>query len=501
MTNQQTLRRYRIVFLITSLAVVGISLANRLALDNYVDAMDRRVESQQMLVRLQSLLSIMLDAETGQRGYLLTGDPKFLEPYHRALQRIEPELDQLREAPEGQISNQCLESLVPSIQEKMARMAHSIQTYDQDGPEAARNLVKLGHGKRVMDEIRESIARQAQEIRNVTTLEAENARQATQFIALVSSLAALLGVSALWIGLATLQRLDRERRQALLELTRTNQGLEESVRIRTAELEEAHRQMLAEIASHHELANRLGFVQERLRVLEALPVPLLVVDARGLILQVNPHAERLLGYAREELIGQPVEILVPGDSRNAHVEYRTRYLAHPEPRPMGSRLDIRALHKSGQELAVEIMLTPLETAEGPQVIVGVIDIREQKRIQEAIQSALREKIVLMQEIHHRVKNNLAIVSSLLSLQAQQSGDAAMRDALGESQRRINSIALIHQLLYEGEDVSRLPFNLYLHRLVDLLISAGGKPTGSIQCLVEAEPLELPLTQAIPRVSK
>jgi two-component sensor histidine kinase len=164
---------------------------------------------------------------------------------------------------------------------------------------------------------------------------------------------------------------------------------------------------------------------------------------------------------------------------------------------MGKRLDIWVLHKDGRELPVEIMLNPVNTGLGTSVIVGIVDIREQKAVQDTLAAALKEKTVLLYEVHHRVKNNLAIISSLLNLQSHQSQEPFVRQALDQSQQRIKTISLIHQLLYESQDVATLPFDVYLQRLVGVLANLNRDPSARICCQVEAEPLALTLSQAIP----
>jgi PAS domain S-box-containing protein len=95
---------------------------------------------------------------------------------------------------------------------------------------------------------------------------------------------------------------------------------------------------------------------------EAIPDATVVAAAKGRILFINGEAERLLGYAPEELIGQPVEVLLPERSRRGHVEHRGAYLADPRPRGMGTALALFARRKDGAELPVEISLGPVGDA-------------------------------------------------------------------------------------------------------------------------------------------
>ena len=126
-----------------------------------------------------------------------------------------------------------------------------------------------------------------------------------------------------------------------------------------------------------------------------------------------------------------------------------------------------------------------------------IDITDRKQIEKKLRASLREKEVLLREIHHRVKNNLQVVSSLLSLQAQQVTDAAVRDMFRESQRRIRSMALVHEKLYQSSDFSRINFSDYLQNLVVHLSYSYQIDRSQIDVQVSADQIPLNINTAIP----
>jgi protein-histidine pros-kinase len=118
-------------------------------------------------------------------------------------------------------------------------------------------------------------------------------------------------------------------------------------------------------------------------LLEASPDAMVIADRQGRIALVNARAEHLFGRAREELLGQPVEILVPERYRRAHREHRARYSENPRPRPMGAGgLELFGLHRDGTEFPVEISLGPLETEDGVLSITAIRDVTERKRVEQ-----------------------------------------------------------------------------------------------------------------------
>lgn len=207
------------------------------------------------------------------------------------------------------------------------------------------------------------------------------------------------------------------------------------------------------------------------RVVEWAPNAMVMVDADGRIVLVNAESERVFGYQRCELIGRPVEQLVPEKFSGNHAAFRSGFFSNPTPRPMGSGRDLFARRADGSEFPVEIGLNPIETEGGVTVLASIVDITERKRAQQRIEKALEEKTVLLNELHHRVKNNLQMISSLLNLQADNIDDPRLREVLEECQNRVKAMGLTHQLLYEHKDFSRVDMGEYLGRLAQLLLSA------------------------------
>jgi PAS domain S-box-containing protein len=128
--------------------------------------------------------------------------------------------------------------------------------------------------------------------------------------------------------------------------------------------------------------------QERFRlVVEASPTAIVMVDGKGKIALVNSRTEKLFGYGRQELAGQPVEILVAESLRDTHQTLRNKFLLQPIARPMGKGLDLSGRRKDGTEFPVEIGLAPIETEDGSCVLSSIVDISERKLAEERLRES------------------------------------------------------------------------------------------------------------------
>ncbi|WP_083901131.1 PAS domain S-box protein [Azospirillum sp. B4] len=239
-------------------------------------------------------------------------------------------------------------------------------------------------------------------------------------------------------------------------------------------------------------------MQERFRqVVESAPNAMVMINAQGRIEMVNTQAERLFGYARDEMLGQTVEMLVPDRFRHGHPEKRALFFSDPRSRPMGAGRDLFGRHKDGSEFPVEIGLNPIETDGETMVLSAIVDISDRKQKEARIQAALREKDLLLGEIHHRVKNNLQIVRSFIDLQIYRFQDKGIRDMLIETQNRVHSMSLIHQILYESKNFSEVDLGLFLNVLAPALVATYGLDAERVRLKIDVGEVFLPINAAIP----
>jgi two-component sensor histidine kinase len=197
------------------------------------------------------------------------------------------------------------------------------------------------------------------------------------------------------------------------------------------------------------------------------------------------------------LIGQPIEMLVPERSRQNYLAYRSAFLRAPHAYPLEAGRDLFARRKDGSEFPVEIGLNPLKTNEGMMVLSAIVDITAHKRAEDAMKSTLREKEVLLKETHHRVKNNLQIISSLLDLQTSTLRDPRVLRSIEESQHRIRSMALIHEKLYQSPDLAEVDFAEYVDNLTAYLVRAYRFSDARIALKLQTDPVRLRIDTAIP----
>src|SRR3569623_526180 len=119
-------------------------------------------------------------------------------------------------------------------------------------------------------------------------------------------------------------------------------------------------------------------------IIESAPMAIVMIDAAGRIVLTNKEAEVLFGYHRDELLGQPVDLLVPVEFRASHPAARTSFFLQPSPRRMGAGRDLFAQRKDGSRFPLEIGLNPIDTDEGLFVLSAIVDITERKELEKAL---------------------------------------------------------------------------------------------------------------------
>jgi PAS domain S-box-containing protein len=221
----------------------------------------------------------------------------------------------------------------------------------------------------------------------------------------------------------------------------------------------------------------------------------IITDKHGVIDYVNPAFEELTGYAREEAVGKKPGILKSGE----HDKKFYKELHETIHSGRIYRGEIINRKKNGEIYFVASTITPITDMQGniTHFVTTEKDITERKIAEEQLKASLKEKEILLQEIHHRVKNNMQVISSMLSLQSEYITEKKYRDMFEESQNRISSMALIHEKLYQSRDFAKIDLSQYIKDLVNYLFRYYGINTGNIALNLNIENVYIGIDSGIP----
>ncbi len=226
---------------------------------------------------------------------------------------------------------------------------------------------------------------------------------------------------------------------------------------------ERQRKALQSMADKAEI-KRLGMARRFQELTRRANDCILLADDSLTLVEVNEVSTALYGYTQEELLGLRLSDLEAEPSPFTAAGVNLSEL--PEG---GYRFETRHLRSDGSPVWVDVSASvfPMEGRRFVQEIVR--DISKQKNDQQLIVESVREKEVLLRELHHRTKNNMQIISSLFVLQAEESKDPILQSACSDMVGRIRAMALVHEKLYQTSDISRIDFGSYLSELSELLV--------------------------------
>ena len=209
----------------------------------------------------------------------------------------------------------------------------------------------------------------------------------------------------------------------------------------------------------------------------------------------NKSSEKIFGYTKQEAIGKSANFIVAENFKVVLDEYWNNIKSG---NVLGEQKVYENLTKSGELIKVNWFSTSLYDTNGKFIGIGCLveNITEQSKNEAEINRQLQEKEILLSEVHHRVKNNLAIISGLLFMQAESVNDIKVKQLLTESQSRIKSMAIIHDQLYKNENFSEIDIQNYLKELTLKIASTYSIPTKKIDIDIESNNFYLPISQAL-----
>ncbi|MBN2346367.1 MAG: PAS domain S-box protein [Candidatus Aminicenantes bacterium] len=236
------------------------------------------------------------------------------------------------------------------------------------------------------------------------------------------------------------------------------------------------------------------------KIFDILPIGLWLADASGRLMRSNETGRRIWGA--EPMVG-PEEYGVfkarrlPGAEEIAPEDWALAHTIRDKATVTDEMLEIDAF--DGKKKVILNYTAPVldETGRLEAAVIVNLDITARQQAEELLRASLHEKEVLLQEIHHRVKNNLQIVSSLLTLQAGHAATKSVEEMFRESQDRIRSIALVHESLYKSHNLAEITFDDYLRVLVDNLVNSHFAAAGRVAVQYQMERILLTIETAIP----
>ncbi len=234
--------------------------------------------------------------------------------------------------------------------------------------------------------------------------------------------------------------------------------------------------------------------RELASLFENTPFPIAYLDGQAHVKQVNQSFIELFGYSEEELVNHHIDrFIVPEDKRSKAEKFNIASFANKTVSERTERID-----KNGNVIDVAVSGFPIRiNGETTGIYAIYQDITDIVRINRKLGQSVQQKQTLLEEIHHRVKNNLAVISGLLYLKAESTQDGSVRASLKEAQNRIQSMALIHEQLYqEADENARIDMPQYLQDLIGSIEQSHNEIETTIKTQVSADAIKLPLKRSV-----
>jgi PAS domain S-box-containing protein len=262
---------------------------------------------------------------------------------------------------------------------------------------------------------------------------------------------------------------------------------------------------LVKIEGEHYLNSIINDISERMKAerelkkfklgIERSSNVVFITDKDGIIEYVNPSFTQLYGYSYDEAVGENPRILKSGFYDKDH------YKEFWEAITSGNVMEGEIINRTKEGKFVNIRLSSNPIINDEDEIVGFIaiqeDITEQKKRDEELKESLKEKEILLSEIHHRVKNNLAIISGLLELNLYQEEKSSTEEIIKDSQLRIKAMANVHEMLYESDSFSNISFSKYIDGLIESISNSFKDHNFTLNVKKNIEEVDLNVNQAIP----
>jgi PAS domain S-box-containing protein len=234
------------------------------------------------------------------------------------------------------------------------------------------------------------------------------------------------------------------------------------------------------------------------RIVSTMSNFLLLLDQNKKIVNMNQATIQIFGYEKEDLVGKPVDMIF---ARKEDAEIIFEKKKNKDYYSVNSISNKESILQTKNKTKIPVILSISPIIGDLSQVIGLVligsDIKDLKKAENKIKDSLEEKEVLLQEVHHRVKNNLQIISSLLNLQTKYIQNKEDLDLFRESQSRVKSMAIIHELLYQSSDFAHIDFKEYISSLVAYLFHYYSVDPQKIKLKLNVDNLMLGMETAIP----
>jgi PAS domain S-box-containing protein len=229
------------------------------------------------------------------------------------------------------------------------------------------------------------------------------------------------------------------------------------------------------------------------QLFENSPLAMVMIGSDGYVQRVNDSFTTLFGFSENEVIDADVNTLIAPEENQAD----SVFVNEQAFKGIADTQETTRLTKSGQNIPVLVTTVPIIYDDEVIAVYGIyVDLREQKELEISLQESVQEKDILLQEVHHRVKNNLAIIAGLIDLQIIHENEQNVIKKLQEIHSRVFSIAKIHETLYQQKDMVFIDFTDYLQNVIHSLY-AKDMPDSFSFAIESDAPVNLNLNQAVP----
>lgn len=343
---------------------------------HYIEASRRVAQTHEALASLEEIFSLMNQAESGQRGYIITGDEFYLPRRDAAIVRIGELISQLKQLTADEpIQQKRIAELARQVAVRLALLNRVLLSRQEEGFEESRQKLITGPGKKEMDALQSLVMTMQGHEKTMLKQRMDAEREFARKTLLMFSMALLVAIVFLSLLYLRIRQEIGERKQA-----------EQALAIQADQLRESEARVRA--------------------IVETAAEGIIVIGEQGLIDRFNPAAERMFGYAEAEVLGKNVSMLMPSPWQEAHDAYLGRYLKTGEKRIIGVGREVMGMRRDGTTFPMDLAVSEVRLADH-RMFTGIVrDVTERKLVEER-----QARLVLELEVANEELRNFAYVVS------------------------------------------------------------------------------------------